>query len=112
MNSIEIHVARVDDAEVVTRLQTDFNTEFHSPVPTYEVLLRRFRALIADPAGFVLLSGATDDPSGFAVVTLRPTIYCEGPLAVLDELYVVPALRNRGVGTQLLQRVITRSEER
>jgi len=46
------------------------------------------------------------DPTGYALVTLRPTVYCVGPLAVLDELYVMPALRGSGIGTTLLEHAI------
>ena len=33
---------------------------------------------------------------------LRPTSYCDGPLAYLEELHVGPALRDAGIGTRLL----------
>ena len=32
--------------------------------------------------------------------------YHDGPLAQLEELYVVPSLRGRGVGTALLQKAL------
>ncbi|RBP61692.1 L-amino acid N-acyltransferase YncA [Brevibacterium sanguinis] len=101
-----ITLATVEDAETVTRLQIDFDEEFDAPTPPFDVLLRRFRRLLAHPDAFVLLAGPPADPAGHAVVTLRPTIYCDGPLAVLDELYVVPTLRDRGLGTRLLRRAI------
>lgn len=50
----------------------------------------------------VLLSGDGRAPTGFAFLTLRPTPYYAGPLAQLEELYVVPALRDGGIGTALL----------
>lgn len=62
---------------------------------------------MAGSAGFVLLAGERRDPVGYALVTLRPTIYHDGPVAVLDELYVRPASRDRGVGAALLARAIT-----
>ncbi len=90
----------------VTRLQIDFNAEFDSTTPPPDVLLRRFRALLKHPDAFVLVAGDPEEPTGYALVTLRPSIYCDGPLAVLDELYVQPTLRDQGIGTQLLQRAI------
>lgn len=101
-----ITIATAEHAPVATRLQIDFNTEFDTPTPSFEVLLPRFRALIADPAAFVLLAGDPARPDGYSLVTLRPTVYCDGPLAVLDELYVVPPLRGSRIGTALLQRAV------
>jgi GNAT superfamily N-acetyltransferase len=108
----DISLATLEQAPVVARLQIDFNDEFDSPSPTFETLLPRFRSLIADPDGFVLLAGDPDDPLGHAVVTLRPTVYCDGPLATLDELYVRPGRRGRGLGTALLNRAIAEMRAR
>ena len=99
-------LATVQDAETVTQLQIDFGDEFDDPSPPFDVLLPRFRRLLAHPAAFVLLAGEREDPLGYAVVTLRPTVYTDGPLAVLDELYVRPRRRGEGIGTVLLTRAI------
>ena len=99
-------LATAEDAEIVTRLQVDFGDEFGDPSPPFDVLLPRFQRLLADPAAFVLLAGDRADPLGYALVTLRPTVYTDGPLAVLDELYVRPARRGETIGTALLTRAI------
>ncbi len=105
-DAIEISVGTVAQSAIAARMQTDFGDEFGETSPPFDVLERRFRTLIADPAGFVLFAGDPSDPVGYAVVTLRPTVYCDGPLAVLDELYVIPDLRGGGIGTGLLRRAI------
>ncbi len=104
--AIGISFAVPDDAPTAARLQVEFAVEFDSPTPSREVLTPRFRELIADAAAFVLFAGAPPEPRGYAVVTLRPTVYCDGPLAVLDELYVAPRLRGAGIGTALLEQAI------
>lgn len=101
MAPADVRQATAADAEVVARLLHDFNTEFESPTPTVDELGRRFRRLLALDDVVVLLAEA-DGPVGFAYLTLRPTPYYDGPLAQLEELYVVPSLRDRGIGTALL----------
>ena len=103
-----VRLAAPGDAAELARLQHAFNTEFDSPTPDPATLTERYARLVGHPAAFALLAETGDNPensprtTGFATVTLRPTIYCAGPLAVLDELYVVPALRDCGIGTALL----------
>lgn len=104
--------AGLDDAVTVARLLTDFNTEFDSRVPAMDELSRRFGQLLARadvqvhlaerPAG----AGTAYQPVGFALVTLRPTPYSDGPLAQLEELYVQPAVRSHGIGATLLSEAI------
>ena len=111
----EISVANAGHARIVAQLQIDFGAEFGEPEPPVAVLEPRFRKMIESPAAFVLLIGdpeSPDGPDGYAVVTLRPSVYTDGDLAVLDELYVVPRLRGRGIGSQLIDRVIAQVLER
>ncbi len=95
------------DAEVLGRLLFDFNAEFETPTPSAESFAARFRELLGRDDVVALLSGAESTPTGFAFLTLRPTPYYDGPFAQLEELYVVPDLRDGGIGTALLGEAIT-----
>lgn len=101
--------AEVADAEVLGRLLHDFNTEFDSATDPAPVLEERFRRLLPDPAVLAFLA---ERDEGFALVTLRPAIWFDGPVATLDELYVVPGLRDRGIGTALIAAVRAGVRER
>ena len=94
--------AQPGDAEVVGRLLFDFNTEFETETPDAATFTERFERLLAREDVVVLLSGEPGAETGFAFTTLRPTPYHVGDLAQLEELYVLPDLRDRGVGTALL----------
>ena len=95
-----VRVAGVDDAGDVARLLHDFNIEFDVPSPGVDVLAERLRRLLATDTTFALV--AANPPVGVALVTLRPNVWYAGPVALLDELYVVPGLRGCGIGSALM----------
>ena len=98
---IEVRRADVIDAPDVARLLHDFNTEFSDPTPGVEVLTDRSRRLLANGEMTVLLAG--ERPDGLALVRFRPSIWTESLDAYLEELYVVPDRRNRGIGRALVE---------
>ena len=99
----ELRRATPDDAAVLGRLLWDFNTEFDTETDDADVLAERFgRLLTLDDIVAVLAEDDGGAPVGFALLSLRPAIWYDGPVSQLEELYVVPDLRSQGIGTQLL----------
>lgn len=96
--------ATADDAEVVARLLHDFNTEYDTPSPGPDALAARLRDLLAGPSSFALLGG--EPPCGVALVTLRPNVWFDGPVALLDELYVAPEHRGGGIGGAMIELLV------
>ena len=101
--ALPLHRATASDAETVGRMLRAFNDEFDTPSPSAETFAVRFRRLLERDDFVVLMSGDRQRPTGFLIMTLRPTLYAEGPLGQIEELYVVPELRGRGHGSALLQ---------
>ncbi len=101
MADTDVRRATPTEAGLVGQLLFDFNTEFETETPSAVEFEERFARLLADDDVVVLLAGGAD-PVGFAYLTLRPSPYFDGPLAQLEELYVVPDLRDQGIGTALL----------
>ena len=102
------HPALPSHAPTVARLLRDFNREFDTPVPDETTLTRRWEALLSRDDVLVLLV----DESAFAYLTFRPTPYWDGPLAQLEELYVAPDLRDRGIGSSLITEAIAECRRR
>ena len=99
----DVRRAGVEDAATVGALLHDFNTEFDTPTPGAEVLAGRLRTLLAGDDLVALLHG--DPADGFAVVSFRPNVWFDAPVALLDELYVRPDLRGRRIGHALIEAV-------
>ncbi len=102
----EVRRATVADAAVLARLLWDFNTEFETEVDDVDVLEARFARLLGlDDIVAVLAEDDAEDEGtavAFALVSLRPAIWFDGPVSQLEELYVVPALRDHGIGALVL----------
>ena len=97
------------DAQEVARLLHDFNTEFDTPTPGPLVLTQRLELLLTEPSTIAYLVG--EPAVGVALVTLRRNVWYDGPVALLDELYVAPPLRGRGLGSALIQRLLRDAAE-
>lgn len=105
--------AEVADAVTLGRLLHDFNTEFETPTPTAVEFADRFRMLLAGSELVAFLSeGAEWQATGFALLSLRPTPYSDGPLVQLEELYVLPDRRDRRIGSALLEATIAFARSR
>jgi len=96
----DVRRATPADAAAVAGLLDDFNREFDTPTPGPAVLAPRVARLLDQGDVVALLTGAP--PTGLAVLTLRSNVWYDGPVGLLDELYVVPPLRGLGLGTGLL----------
>ena len=88
------------DAGTVAELLDAFNREFDTATPGAQVLTVRLQRLLAGDAVLALLSG--EPAVAVALITLRPNVWYDGQVALLDELYVAPARRGEGIGTLLL----------
>jgi GNAT superfamily N-acetyltransferase len=99
-----------DEAGVVAEMLHAFNVEFSTPTPGPEVLTERLRRLLARDDIVVLLAG--EPAAGLALMTFRPGVWDDGPVTLLEELYVRPELRGRRIGHGLLERAMAVARER
>lgn len=107
---MSVRIAAAEDAGTVAQLLDAFNREFDTPTPGVAVLTTRLRRLLSGQAMFAVL--AERPAVAVALVSLRPNAWYEGPAALLDELYVAPQRRNRGIGTKLLEAVESEARRR
>lgn len=105
----EIRRAAEADAATVAQLLHDFNSEYEDYTPGVPALTERLGELLAEDAITVLLAG--NPPAGFALFRLRPSLWAKAEDAYLEELYVAPSQRGKGVGGSLLDTSIEVARE-
>jgi ribosomal protein S18 acetylase RimI-like enzyme len=93
--------ATADDAAAIAKLMHDFDTEYYEDIDEPETLERRYREQLESGDVVVILGG-----DGFAQLRYRSQVYSDAPAAYLEELYVAPPKRGRGLGRALMQAAI------
>jgi ribosomal protein S18 acetylase RimI-like enzyme len=107
---VPVRVATAGDAPIAARLLHDFNSEYDEYTPGTEALAERARELIEAGEVTILLGG--EDDVGLVQLRFRPSIWSDSLEAYLQELYVAPAHRGRGIGRALLEMAIDLARDR
>lgn len=102
---MRIQAADHDDLEHVTSL-LGAQFEEHRIVHEHAQLRDAVRVLIHEPSRGAVLLAHDPAPIGVAVLAYMWTLEHGGLAAWLDELFVVPAHRGRGIGRALLRRAV------
>lgn len=108
----QVRPASPDDAPDLARMLHDFNVEYEDPTPGTGVLEARVRKFMADRTKWYLVAGDGSRSLGFAQFDFHPSIWSEGPILFLDELYVKPAHRGNGLGKLMMETLRSAAEER
>jgi GNAT superfamily N-acetyltransferase len=101
-DSITIRLATGADVHALVRLMADFYAEAEFTLPA-AAATRAFEALLSTPdLGAIWLAELEDKPVGHAVLTVAFSMEFGGLRGFIDDLYVSPGARNRGIGAALL----------
>lgn len=95
--------ARLEDEPTVLALMREFYAEEHLVFDDL-VARRAVQALLSRPElGLVLLLSHAGQPIGYLALTFGFSLEFHGRYALLDEVYLNPAMRGRGWGKHALQ---------
>lgn len=105
----ETRIAGAGDEEAIGRMLHDFNTEFGEPTPGVPTLQGRVAEFIEEGTKTFLL---TEPPVGFCQLSFNPSIWVDGPIVLIEELYVRPDRRREGFGRALMESILELARDR
>ena len=120
----ELREARADDAQAVAELSTVVQALHHGhepdrfKAPDPEGLTPKLEEWCADPEVLVLLASYTENGEalGYLIGMVRTlpghALVHGATVAELDQIAVIPAARQRGIGGALIERMIAWAHER
>lgn len=100
--SAAIHLAKPEDLDKVLTLVAAFHTEMDITSSDDSRCAAVEPLLSGNPYGAIYLAGPTRAPIGYIVVTFSWSVEFGGMDASIDELYVRPPVRGRGIATEIL----------
>ena len=104
--------ASLDDVPTLVALMGDFYAESGYPLPV-EAATRAFAALLSDPRlGAAWIMEADGEPAGHVVLTVCFSMEYGGLRGFVDDLFVRPAFRGRGLAAQGLAALRGEAEAR
>ena len=103
--------ASVEDAEAVSGLLREQYVEHRISAPMDELIPAVERLIGTPESGMIFIASHGPKIVGTAVMTFTWSIEHRGRIAWLDELYIVPGWREKGVGKALLGMVKDRADE-
>ncbi|MEE4024659.1 GNAT family N-acetyltransferase [Gordonia sp. PKS22-38] len=106
----DARLATSSDISVLAQLLDAFNREYDEPTPGPEFLAQRLAELLGTESTFAVVAGSPI--TAFGLVTIRTNVWSTGGIALLDELYTVPAERGRGLGSAVIDVAVAEAARR
>ena len=100
--SAALHLAREADADRLDALASACRAEMEIAAPDDTRRAALLPLLEGSPHGAVYLIGPARAPVGYAVVTFGWSLEQGGMTGTIDELYMRPPVRGRGIATEVL----------
>ncbi len=102
--TIQIRLATEEDAELVRTLVLEFAAH-QGDLRHVQATAEDWRASLARPDVRILLAFDRDYPIGYVSTTRRFHLWIASDIIALDDIYVRPDARNRGVGLDLMNAI-------
>ena len=104
-----VREAHLADADVVFVLLTQFATSY---TPIRANFDNNYPHILQNNDADLLVAEVDEQIVGYALATDSMTLFANGPVTELIELFVLEEFRRKGVGRALVQQAIARSKKR
>lgn len=98
----QLTLAKPDHFEAVKKLIADFHTEEGIEMSDADRASAIMPLLEGSPHGAIYLAGPARAPVGYLALSFAWSIHAGGLEALVDEIYIRPGVRGRGIGTEIL----------
>lgn len=105
---IKIRPATPKDYQSTLRLYADF---VQQPERYQQLDNDSFQNVLDNPNSFIYLATYHQRIAGFITFSKRNVIRYPKPIVEVEELYVVPELRRKGIGKQLIQQALDYAQQ-
>lgn len=101
----QVRLARTEDVPALVDLMSEFYEEAGYPLPR-AAASKAFTSLLGEPSrGRIWLIEVGTEPFGYIVLTLSFSMEYGGLRAFVDDFFVRPAMRGKGLGAAALETV-------
>ncbi len=109
-NEFIIHLCRANDAPRIAPLIRALAIEEGAEPADVEDITNIVAALLQSGASDFLLVTIDDEPVGCLQIAYRLSTWQALPYAYLEDFYLAPSIRRKGIGTKLLDYALQRAE--
>ena len=106
---ISVRAAGQEDAESVFEMLSDFATSYRLDREAFD---RTYSSLVSAAGADLLLAEDEQGTVGYLLACDMPTLFANGPVTELLELYVKPVNRNMGAGRLLVNTSVDQARDR
>ena len=105
---VRIRQATAADAQAVFGLLLQFATSYQPSRARFD---HTYPLLIVSPSAHLLVAEDDNGIQGYVYASDTPTLFANGPITEILELYVVESRRRQGIGKSLVNAVVAQARQ-